>query len=708
MWLKPESASTVEIYGSLPHRLGGEIKFLSISHGKVSAVQVATGGPIFELNSELYQITAGHGMRFDDPDAKVHYSTSDLDECEFDGQSGYDENIATSIGSDTPQELSTQSSDDDSSSSRFSDGEAAEADHQSPLVLSPHTKIEPDRSFPPSTAEAESLTEGSERMHLQFHNLDLDYVLLKLPTQPSSSGPTQVLSSARHESNIITTISHIANNARVLVMSPIGPIQGTISPEITSYKMRGFTKLQQLLTVELDGVFLKGYSGSAVIDFETGAAYGQIALGSPGHSQAYCVRAPTVFGDILSRLGHVPILDERQWQVNHQHGIRDTNIPLQVDPTNTEVPQRLPDPIHEETLKPVNPEYKSEKGILGARNVLEKQTLRSKRRRGDDSSQPSNARSRGEKASRQSTPNMFACPFYLHDRLRYRDCLKKRLKTFGDVRQHLVRAHLLLPQCPNCGEEFKDEHARDSHVRDRDCRMPSSTSPPHLGVTRAQCEVMPVTAGRRRVTGAHAEMWFQMWETVFPGTPPPPSPYIEDHPSVQHISDMNNAIFAGEQWRELVASTNGSRPMLEDASRHIVMGVAERLLEIYRRMYQDPDRMSSETVARAVAESPVARPMFKSRQRGHAFNVDATTVTSQAAKADEDSLSGQTAVAVTDKISWGYSNEFGGPLLGLQSPQMADRDMSGLVDETAFARADSPVPQSWSFTLDNEPLEFFR
>lgn len=357
-----EFNSPVEIYASFPPKLGGAIRFVSNSQEEVFMVHLATGGPILQLDTELYQITAGHGIRFDRVGEKVDYSTSELDECEFDGQSDFDGESTTSKGSMTPEQLSTQSSDEDSRSPRLSAKELPRSDQlvsmkysppqsmveeaprlgqRGPVMQALQTRTQPREIFRPPMVQPKRFMEYSVRLYLVFHNPDLDYVLLKLPAQSGLSGSTPVLRPPRRGSRAVTRTSHVGlSSTRVLVVTPDGSIPGVILPETTSYKMRGFTKLQQLLTVELRGVFLKGYSGSAVVDFVTGDVYGQITLGTPGKSLAYCVRAPDIFADIVSRTGHIPVLDETQWLINKQYGIWPTSAPLASAPLSNN-PRRV-------------------------------------------------------------------------------------------------------------------------------------------------------------------------------------------------------------------------------------------------------------------------------------------------------------------------------------------------------------------------------
>lgn len=371
-----DSGSTLEIYGLYPHTLGGTIRFVSTLHGEVPVVHATTGGPVFQLHTELYQITSGHGMRFGALESKTKYLASELDECEFDGQSDFDDDLATSIGSVTSKDSSAQSSEEDSMSFQSSGKEAPKAESQTPMAHAVHTRVQPDKSFPSSNTDGGSLTTHFERIYLQFHNPDLDYVLLKLPAQSGWSSTSSALHRARHERKTITTTSHVGpSHTRVFVVSPHGLIPGTIYPETTSYKMHGFTKIQQLLTVEIDShAFLNGYSGSAVVDIVNGSVYGHIILGNPGQSLAYCVRAPDIFADILSRSGYVPMLDQAHWKFKGQRGIRPASVPRTTDTVSMDMSDKMPHAYGGAPLQSAGRELGYDPGALTAHSPLEEGT----------------------------------------------------------------------------------------------------------------------------------------------------------------------------------------------------------------------------------------------------------------------------------------------------------------------------------------------
>lgn len=220
---------------------------------------------------------------------------------------------------------------------------------------------------------------------------------------------------------------------------------------------------------------------------------------------------------------------------------------------------------------------------------------RRKRRRKDDDERapPEQIPKDSEQFSRP-----FACPFYLYNRHRWHNCLRNyTLNRIVDVRLHLSRAHALGPRCPICFEEFRDDPAEplsaddrfNAHIQLQTCQPLPSPPPSRDGLTRDQFEAVRAVGGRRNGRNAAdpaAQKWFEIWDIIFPNVPRPVSPYINDHPDIQRIKDMNDDIFAGEHWRNL---TRGSSPSLENASRNTIRTITERLLTFYR-LYQDPSR----------------------------------------------------------------------------------------------------------------------
>lgn len=287
---------------------------------------------------------------------------------------------------------------------------------------------------------------------------------------------------------------------------------------------------------------------------------------------------------------------------------------------------------------------------------------RKRKRKGDEEDEPPDQKAKLD-PGQYSSP--FACPFYLHDRQECRNCLRNyTLNRIVDVRLHLFRIHLLAPQCPICGEEFKGDTAEDrcnTHIQRQNCQRLSFPPSARLGITRDQFDAIQTTArhrnGRRGPDPA-AEKWFEMWDIIFPGITRPISPYIRDHPDVQRITDMNQLILSGERWRDVIVPDGEISPSLQQASRSTLAAIADRLIAAYRRIYQDLDPPAPEATANAVADTPVTSSMDDSLQQRHRWEV--LSAPSQPARATENPLPpGNLGTAATGQGQWILEQQHG-------------------------------------------------
>lgn len=636
----------IKIYEEHPFGPGARIKIVQISKEGVPLVHEATAGPIFQLGTDFYQITAGHGIRQNTAEETPHYSLSELDECEFDGQWDINDEIGTDRGSMTPEHCSPASSDNNTNRTSDSDVEVAEEEQKtqssdsaasvaasllqelpgslaSDAVLSTssqgsrsgmgsaaakyapvsspiHVKTEPEIGLMQQTVPNFGLVTGYAQMDLQLHNRDLDYVLLKLPTQSCLPDSTPYLKLETDFQNRVKDISHVGSqDTRIIVASRDGAISGYISPETISYKMRGFTRLQKLLPVRLEGILHEGHSGSAVVDASTGMLYGQVVLGSPGDTLAYCARSSDIFADIVSKLSQVPVLDKRRWEPNSlwfkdsaatRRTIQDTtdttakltNVAKSEDKaaiTEARGQRRRimcthcdenPDGFeeehdlqrHEEAKHDVRKtsgsgRYSPGTDSFGAFDPLEKGysplwPQGKKRKRDMDTPPPSRS------SSRKRTTRTFACPFYLHDKLRHNSCLCIKLNRVADTHQHVLgQAHNQVVHCPVCGITFTGRTAearrqRDAHVQAATCE-PSASPFDYPGITEDEEQRIREIARNTRTTQyTEVQRWYMIWDFLFPGEQRPDSPFLtEDVPDIQRVVDWTDAIFGTELWQEL-------------------------------------------------------------------------------------------------------------------------------------------------------------
>lgn len=192
----------------------------------------------------------------------------------------------------------------------------------------------------------------------------------------------------------------------------------------------------------------------------------------------------------------------------------------------------------------------------------------SKRKRGRDPPLPSRSSSK-----RQAT-RTFACPFYLHDRLRHSDCLNISLKRLSDVRQHLLeRAHNQVVHCPACGTTFAGRTAearreRDAHVQAATCE-PSPSPFDYPGITEDQERRIREIARHSRTTQfTEVQRWFMIWDFLFPGEQRPDSPFLTDVPEIQRVVDWADTIFFDSDLWERLPNQPWTQAMRREEQRN--------------------------------------------------------------------------------------------------------------------------------------------
>jgi len=125
-----------------------------------------------------------------------------------------------------------------------------------------------------------------------------------------------------------------------------------------------------------------------------------------------------------------------------------------------------------------------------------------------------------------SSRSRLACPLYLANPQKYPNCLlRNKLKTPGQVKQHILRSHEQPLYCPICCETFKGDGANnryDRHCQKRICRdrkrAIEGLSSDRLRALRRLC---------LRKKGNPLQNYNKIWEAVFPETPAPEDPYIQ-------------------------------------------------------------------------------------------------------------------------------------------------------------------------------------
>jgi hypothetical protein len=173
--------------------------------------------------------------------------------------------------------------------------------------------------------------------------------------------------------------------------------------------------------------------------------------------------------------------------------------------------------------------------------------------------QPSNAssRKRGPEQNRQ-----WLCPFYFSDQEVHRQCLQRKLSRIVDVRAHILRRHLQVSHCPICGHKFPNDPTgtnRSNHILackapQRDFHYPGATPDQVDGISKSGRNRVNNRAqgNRARVTHTDEDEWFFIWDTLFPGTARPSSPYVQYSDVVQFMRDSRSMFLEQGHAEEIV------------------------------------------------------------------------------------------------------------------------------------------------------------
>ncbi|CAH0040329.1 unnamed protein product [Clonostachys rhizophaga] len=114
-----------------------------------------------------------------------------------------------------------------------------------------------------------------------------------------------------------------------------------------------------------------------------------------------------------------------------------------------------------------------------------------------------------------------ACPFFKHDREQHSSCRNRKFKKISQLKGHIIRRHAFRDYyCPICYEEFPDPAIWTSHCRSAICQ-PRAT-PPRVFADDFRTLCRDIVLLRHTPT----QMWFAIWDNIFPGVDRPESPYI--------------------------------------------------------------------------------------------------------------------------------------------------------------------------------------
>lgn len=130
--------------------------------------------------------------------------------------------------------------------------------------------------------------------------------------------------------------------------------------------------------------------------------------------------------------------------------------------------------------------------------------------------------------TRQDSIEKLACPYLKFDASKYSCCLSVSLENAAAVRQHIETTHRRAGYCPRCYTEFTGEGAsnnRRDHIMARRCQLdpgPNTVEGLHGDLMDRLREWEPVVGWPLR------EQWEEIWKIVFPESPAPSTPFLEE------------------------------------------------------------------------------------------------------------------------------------------------------------------------------------
>ncbi|KAF4501695.1 hypothetical protein FAGAP_2101 [Fusarium agapanthi] len=153
---------------------------------------------------------------------------------------------------------------------------------------------------------------------------------------------------------------------------------------------------------------------------------------------------------------------------------------------------------------------------------------------GEDDKTPDRTQKKRGKTS-DSTETRYVCPFFKHNREKYKtsqwkSCCWPGWTSVHRVKEHLYRRHMLPKfRCNRCRQDLKSAFNLNEHQRADTICQRQSEEPEEEGIDEEQERLLRV---RKRKNGkapqvAEEEKWVEMYKILFPHDDPIPSPYPE-------------------------------------------------------------------------------------------------------------------------------------------------------------------------------------
>ena len=179
---------------------------------------------------------------------------------------------------------------------------------------------------------------------------------------------------------------------------------------------------------------------------------------------------------------------------------------------------------------------------------------------------------------------ILACPFYKWNPARYGNCRRNLLSKISYVKQHILRAHRILPHCQTCNESFQTDDKMRQHIRSITCERRPYTLPD--GVTEDQIFQL-----RRRVNQKNSlgDQWYEVFDIIFPNSPRPASVYLDLELS-QDLDEFVNFVTTRGPKIILDMISPPSFALSDSTSNHSTQALAanlsKALQDVYDRWYR--------------------------------------------------------------------------------------------------------------------------
>ncbi|KAL5619437.1 hypothetical protein FOVSG1_001659 [Fusarium oxysporum f. sp. vasinfectum] len=238
---------------------------------------------------------------------------------------------------------------------------------------------------------------------------------------------------------------------------------------------------------------------------------------------------------------------------------------------------------------------------------------------GEDDKTPDRTQKKRGKTS-DSTETRYVCPFFKHNREKYKtsqwkSCCWPGWTSVHRVKEHLYRRHVLPKfRCNRCRQDLKSAFNLNEHQRaDTICQRQSEESEEE-GIDEEQERLLRV---RKRKNGkasqvAEEEKWVEMYRILFPHDDPIPSPYPElcplqpeqdtEHPGanvLDSFEDYARREFSRRMRPRIESLVDGileqtlTSQTITDVANNVLQGIMESFRESQSQETCQPDSQKS-------------------------------------------------------------------------------------------------------------------